>query len=377
MPIYLDNAATTHLDRRVIQTVYACAKEKLGNASSQHRWGVQAAVVVEGARQIVARSINADHREIYFFSSGTESNNAAIQGAAFAHRKHGDHIIVSAVEHPSVLEPVRWLQTQGFRISYIKVDRQGLVDPKDVSREITKRTIIVSVMHANNEIGTIQPVRAIGALCRRKGVLFHTDACQSFTKVPIDVRKDRLDLVTLNSHKIHGPRGVSALYIRKGVKIDPLIRGGHQENGVRAGTYNTEGIAGFGKAVEIADQRDVTRMQGLRDYFIRQIETNIAGVVLNGSRHQRLCNNINFSFPGVTGKPMFALLNKKGIYVATGSACVANTATLSHVLQALDAGQERADGAIRMTLSKWTTKKEIDVAVKSIMSILDGIRRKV
>ncbi len=376
MAIYLDNAATTLLDGRVIRFIDSIYKHGMANPSSQHRAGIRAAVLIENARQLIARSIHAEPDEIYFFSSGTEVNNTVLHGVACVHKKRGSHIVVSSIEHPSILEQVRWLQKHGLRVSYVKVDRHGLVDPGDVAQQVTSKTILVSVMHANNEIGTIQPVKALGQFCRKKGVYFHTDASQSFTKVPIDVRKDHLDLVTLNSHKIHGPKGIAALYIRKGVEIDPLIHGGHQENGMRAGTYNTEGIAGFGKAVEIVDQRDIVRMRSLRDQLIRQIESNVPGAVLNGSRHKRLCNNVNFSFQGVKGKELLSLLNKKNIYVSTGSACFSNTATISYVLQALGVGQQQADGAIRMTLSKWTTKKEIDVVVRNIISMVAGIRRK-
>ncbi|MEI8012896.1 MAG: cysteine desulfurase family protein, partial [Candidatus Omnitrophota bacterium] len=291
MAIYLDNAATTFLDKQVVRLVSSLSREKVANPASLHHLGVRAAVWVEHSRQIMAKRIHADPQEIYFFSGGTEANNTVIKGVASARKKHGNHVIVSAIEHPSILEPARWLQRQGLHVSYVKVDREGAVDPGDVARLITSKTILVSVMHANNEIGTIQPLRAIGQLCRKKEIYFHTDACQSFTKVPIDVRRDFLDIATLNSHKIHGPRGVAALFIRKGVAIEPLLHGGHQEDGLRAGTYNTEGIAGFGKAVEIVDGHDIRRMEQLRDYFISHIEGNITGAVLNGSRRSRLCNN--------------------------------------------------------------------------------------
>jgi cysteine desulfurase len=375
MKIYLDNAATTFLDERIMRFLRSF-KQKLGNASSQHRLGVQAAIVVENARQTIAKSINADARDVYFVSGGTEANNTVMKGIAFARKRHGNHIVVSVIEHPSILEPARWLQKQGFQISYVGVSREGLVDPVDVGRAITKKTILVSIMHANNEIGTIQPVRAIGRLCRQRGVYFHTDACQSFTKVPLDVRRDHLDLVTLNSHKIHGPGGVGALYIRKGVEIDPLMHGGNHENGMRAGTHDTEGIAGFGKAVEIADRRDVVKMLELRDYFIERIETDIEGALLNGSRRKRLCNNVNFSFQGVKAKELFLSLNKKDIYVSTGSACSARELAVSHVLQALNINQDQAKGAVRMSLSKSTTKKDIDRVVKNLKIAVTNIRRK-
>ena len=375
MPIYLDNAATTFPDERVIQTILSCLRNRSANASSQHRAGIQAAMLIENARKLVAQTINADIDEVYFEAGGTESNNAVIKGVAAARKEHGDHIIVSAIEHPSILEPARWLQRQGFRISYVKVDREGVVDPADVVREITSETILVSVMHANNEIGTIQPIKMIGQICREKEIYFHTDACQSFTKVPIDVRRDFLDMVTLNSHKIHGPKGVSALYVRKGVVIDPLMHGGQQEHGLRAGTHNIEGIVGFGRAVEIVNGNDVVRMTHLRDHFIHQIENNIAGVVLHGARQQRLCNNINLSFQGVKGKELFAQLNAKRIFVSTGSACTSNILEASHVLLALGINATQAHEAVRLTLSKWTTKKDIDSVVNYLKSFVAKARR--
>lgn len=375
MFIYLDNAATTFLDKRVMDAASSVSRQKLGNASSQHRLGIQAALVVEKAREIVARRINAGAQEVYFSSGGTEANNAAIKGVAFARRRHGNHIVVSAIEHASVLEPARWLQDHGFQVSFVGVDRNGLVDPHDVRRAVSPKTILVSVMHANNEIGTIQPIRALGKLCRQKGIYFHTDACQSFTRVPIDVRRDCLDLVTLNSHKIHGPRGVGALYVRKGLEIDPLMHGGGHEHGLRAGTYHTEGIAAFGRAVEIADGRDIGKILALRDYFIHEIETRIKGAFLNGSRRKRLCHNINFSFEGVQGKELSVLLNKRNIFVSAGSACSSRVLAASHVLTAIDVGLERAHGAVRMSLSKWTTRRDVDLVVKELQRIIQHVRR--
>lgn len=375
--IYLDNAATTFLDRQVASFICSFYKKDMGNASSQHRLGIQAAVVIEKARQVIAGSIKADPKEIFFFSGGTEANNTVIKGIALARKRQGNHVIVSAIEHPSILEPARWLQRQGFRVSYLPVNPEGFVDPADVKRAMTPRTILVSVMHANNEIGTIEPIRPIGALCRKRGVIFHTDACQSFTKVPLDVECDCLDAVTLNGHKIHGPRGVGALYVRKGLVLDAFMHGGHQENGMRAGTYNTEGIAGFGKAVEIADNRDVARMTKLRDYCIQEIENRIAGVSLNGPRQQRLCNNLNFSFSGAAGKELFLLLNAGNIFVSTASACSSNALQASHVLQALNVNDDRAHGAVRISLSKKNTKEEIDHVVSSLAGFLKKIRRKI
>jgi cysteine desulfurase len=376
MAIYLDNAATTFLDSRVKRAMDRAAGQRLGNASAQHRAGIRAAMAVEKSRQALASALGADPAEIYFFSGGTEVNNTVIKGAVFARRSAGDHVIVSAVEHASVLEPARWLEHHGFRVSYAGVDGEGRVSPSEVKRLLTPQTILVSVMQANNEIGTIQPVQAIGRICRARGIFFHTDACQSFTKVPLDVRHAAVDAVTISGHKIHGPRGVGVLYLRRGVRLDPLLHGGAQEGGLRPGTYNTEAVAGLGEAVRIASASAVERMTRLRDYFIAQVETAIPRARLNGSRRERLCNNVNFSFDGVTGKALFAALNRRNIFVSTGSACAANALTPSHVLMALGVSRERADGAIRLSLGQFTTRKDIDAVVKALKIAVAQLRAK-
>src|SRR3989344_8645463 len=263
--IYLDNAATTKVDEEVLKAMLPYFSEKFGNASSQHQIGQEAKNALERSRKIIANAINAKTHEIIFTSGGTESNNLALKGLFFASHPNKNHIITTKIEHDCILNTCKWLQTMGAEITYLDVDREGFVNPEDIKRAITKKTIVVSIIHGNNEIGTIQDLEAIGKLCKEKNVLFHTDACQSFTKVPIDVKKQNLDLVTLNSHKIHGPKGVGAFYIKDGIKIIPLAHGGGHERKLRSGTENVSGIVGFARAVERADKKDLKRMRELRD----------------------------------------------------------------------------------------------------------------
>ena len=374
MEIYLDNAATSVIDPRVSGAMLSCQDMKAMNASSTHKPGVTAAKVVEKARAVIARKIHSEAKEIFFTSGGTESNNLAIKGIAFANRKRGGHIITSKIEHSSVMETARWLEKQGFEITYLPVDREGFVSPKDVEKAIKRETILVSIIHANNEIGTIEPIDEIGAICRNKKVHFHSDACQSFTKTEINVKSQNLDLVSLNAHKIHGPKGVGALYVRDGVKIEPLLHGGGQESGLRSGTHNTEGIVGFGKAAEIVEVGDIKRVAELRDHFIQKIQSSIEGVDLNGPRVKRLCNNISLRFRSVNGQSLARKLNEKNIYVSVGSACLSTKVTPSHVLLAIGLKPERAQETIRISLSRWTTVEELDLVVQSLVEIVPRSR---
>ncbi|MDP7422755.1 MAG: cysteine desulfurase family protein [bacterium] len=368
--IYLDNAATTRLDPEVSLAMQRYRESGLGNASALHRPGLGAAKAVERARMIIAGSLGAGPDEIIFTSGGTESNNLVLKGLAFSHQSHNGHIIISAVEHPSVSEPASWLESLGFEITRLPVDGEGFVDPLEVERNLRDDTILVSIIHGNNEIGTIQHIGEIGTLCRKRNVLFHVDACQSFTKTILDVDNQNIDLVTLNSHKIHGPQGVGALYMRKGISLVPLLHGGEHEGGFRSGTSNAVGIVGFGRAVEIVCGQTAYRMKGLRDYCIKELETVVGNVLLNGPGRYRLCHNINVIFQGVAGKLLAEGLNRIGIYVSTGSACSSTTLTPSTVLTAIGRTVEEAHGAVRLSLSKWTTREEIDTAVKAIARIV-------
>jgi cysteine desulfurase len=371
MKIYLDNAATTQLEPEVIELMKYIEEEAFANASGIHKPGVKAAEAIEKTRMIISDSINSSSDDIYFTSGGTEANNLAIKGLAFANWGKKNHIITSSVEHPSIDAVLNWLVRFGYEITYLPVDKEGFVAPDDVNKAITENTLLVTIMQANNEIGTIEPIEEIGKICKERKVYFHTDACQSFTKTPLNVKKMNLDLVTLNAHKIHGPKGVGALYIKNGLKLDPIFHGGGQEKNIRSGTYNTAGIAGFGKATEIGLKNDFGKMSELRDYFIAEIMRNIDGVELNGPKgEKRLPNNINLIFNKVNGKRLFLELNKKGISVSTGSACSNTKLTPSKILLALGHEPDYANGAIRITTSKWTTKEELDYVIENLTEII-------
>lgn len=374
--IYLDNAATTQIDKAVLTEMRLVQGRYFGNASSLHKLGIESARYIEKSRFTITGAINADWEELIFTSGGTESNNFVLKGIAFANKRRRDHIITSKIEHPSIIEPARWLRKRGFRVTFLDIDSNGFVDPQDIKKSITKKTLLVSVIYANNEVGTIEPIEEIGIICRDRGVLFHTDACQAFLKEKIDVRKANIDLATLNAHKIHGPKGVGALYIRKGILIDSLLHGGAQERNARAGTYNTESIAGFAKAVEIADSKDVMRMRQLRDYCIKRIREDIEGVVIHGPEKKRLCNNINMRFDGVSGRDLMVKLSRENIFVSVGSACASDNLNPSHVLTAMGIGSQAALGAIRVSLSKWTSFKEIDALVYNLRKLIRQERLK-
>lgn len=377
MEIYLDNTATTQYDARVIETMAPFYGELYGNASSIHKAGKKPAEAIEHARQIIAGKIRCKPDEIYFTSGGTESNNWALKGVFYSNKHKGNHIITTSIEHQSILEIINWLGGYKAKITIVPVDNQGFADADDIRKVIRKDTVLISVMHANNEIGTIEPIGTIGALCRENGILFHTDACQSFTKEPIDTGEQYVDLMTLNAHKIYGPKGVGALYIREGSRCEAFIHGGGQENNMRSGTYNTPAIAGFGKAVEIASEEDVQKMSVLRDFFISEISSKLEGVFLNGAvGGKRLCNNINLRFSKVRGKSLFTELNKRNIITSAGSACSSTRLTPSHVLTALGLDEESAHEGIRISLSKWTSKEELEYVINHIIDIVDDLRKR-
>lgn len=370
--IYMDNGASTMMDPDVLKAMTPYLNEKYGNASSTHHKGQEAKIALEDARSVIAKSIGARPEEIIFTSGGTESNNFAIKGIAFANSKKGKHIITTKIEHDCVLNACKWLETQGFRVTYLNVDKEGFVSPADLEKAITKDTILVSAIHGNNEIGTLQDIGALGNICRKKEVYFHTDACQSYTKTEINVRKQNLDLVTINSHKIHGPKGVGALYIRKGIKIIPLLHGGGHEQNMRSGTENVPGIVGFAKAVKIAGSNHAKNMAKLRDYLIENV-LKTPDTYLNGpAGDKRLCNNANFRFSYVEGEAIGGYLDAKGICSSTGSACSSRSLEPSHVLMAIGLKPEEAHGSLRLTISRFTTKEEIDY----VLEILPGIIKK-
>jgi len=372
--IYFDNAASTKVDERVLSEMKPYFTEKYGNASSVHEKGLEAKRALEDSRSKIAKAINAGRDEIYFTSGGTEANNFALKGLFFSNFPKKNHIITTKIEHDCVINTCKWLEKQGAKVTYLNVDSEGFVNPKEIERAITDKTILVSIIHGNNEIGTIQDIETIGKICKEKGTLFHTDACQSFTKTLLDVRKQNLDLVTLNAHKIHGPKGVGALYIRKGIEITPLFHGGGHERGLRSGTENVSGIVGFAKAAEIANERDVQKMKEQRDRIINEL-TKIQGVKLNGPREKRLCNNVNISFENVEGEVVGGYLENDGILTSAGSACMSHSGGISHVLKAIGLSDEKASNSIRVSISRFTTDEEIDYFLEKIKKILGKFRK--
>ncbi len=370
--IYLDNGATTKLDPNVFKAMHPFFEERYGNASSAHHKGQEAKMALEESRHTIARSIKAKDDEIIFTSGGTESNNLAIKGIAFANKSKGNHIITSRIEHDCIMNSCKWLETQGFKVTYLEVDDKGFISLEKLEKAITKDTIMVSIIHGNNEIGTIQDLRSIYDVCKRNNILFHTDACQSYTKTGLSSK--HADLITLNAHKIHGPKGVGALYIKKGINITPLQHGGGHEKGRRGGTEDIPAIVGFAKSAKIASKKDIKQMEKLRDYFIEEL-LKIPDTQLNGPRKDRLCNNINISFKFIEGESLDSFLESKGICTSTGSACSSHSLEPSHVIMALDKDHERAHGSIRFTISKYTTKEELDYAIAEIKKTVKRLRK--
>lgn len=372
--IYLDNAATTRVDDKVLKAMLPFFTESYGNASSVHIKGQEAKRAMEESRDVIAKSINARSEEIIFTSGGTESNNLALKGLFFANPDK-KHIITTKIEHDCILNASKWLEKQGAKVTYLNVDAEGFVDPKHLESSITKDTLVVSIIHGNNEIGTIQNIEELGKICRAKGVYFHIDACQSYTKVPINVKKQNLDLVTLNSHKIHGPKGVGALYIREGIKLTPLFHGGGHERDFRSGTENVSGIVGFAKAASVSSSSDIKNMAKLRDYLIEGI-LKIPNTRLNGSTgDKRLCNNINISFNNIEGEAIGSYLEAYGISTSTGSACASHSLERSHVLKAIGLSDLQINSSLRLSLSKYTTKEDIDYVLEKLPSVVEKLRR--
>ncbi len=375
--IYLDYASTTPLDPRVLEAMLPYFSERFGNASSLHTLGQEARAAVDEARRILAQALGAQPSEVVFTSGATESDNWAILGVAWANEGRGRHLITSAVEHHAVLEPCRFLEAHGWEVTYLPVDRYGRVDPDDVRRALRDDTVLVSVMHANNEIGTLQPVAEIARICRERGVLVHTDATQSFGALPLHVDALGVDLLSASAHKRYGPKGVGLLYVRKGTRILPLLRGGSQERGRRAGTENVPGIVGFGRAIAIAlaeREQEQTRIQQLRDRLIEGL-LRIEGACLNGHPTDRLPNNVNVSFAGTDSETLLLNLDLAGIAASSGSACTAGSLEPSHVLRAIGLAEELARGTVRFTLGRWTTEEEVEEAVRATEEAVALIRR--
>ncbi|MCR4327711.1 MAG: cysteine desulfurase [Nanoarchaeota archaeon] len=373
--IYLDNAATTKIDNEVLKSMKPYLEEFYGNPSSVHIKGQETKKALENARRVIAESINAKSEEIYFTSGGTESNNWALKGLFFKNYPKKNHIVTSKIEHDCVIKTCKWIEKNGGKVTYLDVDKEGFINLKDLEKSLTGKTFLVSLMHANNEIGTLQDIENMGKICKNKGVLFHTDAAQTYTKIPIDVKKMNINLMTINSHKIYGPKGVGVLYIKEGIKIEPLLHGGGHENGLRSGTENVPGIVGFGKAVEISKKINFQKISELRDSLITGILTNIPKTNLNGPvGEKRLPTNVNISFGGAEGEALGAYLENKGVYVSTGSACMSNTNSESHVLKAIGLSGKEQDSSIRFTLGKETKKKEISYVLKVLPGIVEKLR---
>jgi len=360
--IYFDNGATTNVDPEVVKEMMPYFNEKYGNASSSHDKGKEAKLALENSRKIIAKAINAKPEEIIFTSGGTESNNFAIKSIAFSNKEKGNHIITTKVEHDCVLESCKWLEKQGFDVTYLNVDSEGFVKPEDLENAITDKTILVSIIHGNNEIGTIQDLEILGNICKKHNVYFHTDACQSFTKTEINSKY--VDLITLNAHKIHGPKGVGCLFIQNGINIEAWQHGGGHEFGLRSGTENIPGIVGFAKAVELGmNKKHISYMLELRDYLISELE-NLNGKLHGSTGEKRLCNNINVYFENVDGESLGSYLNNEHIASSLGSACSAHHSGPSHVLKALGLSDEEAGNSIRLTISRFTTKEDVDKVIE-------------
>jgi cysteine desulfurase len=370
--IYLDNAATTRVDPEVAFSIQAAEQEFYGNASSLHSIGTMAREILEKSRGNLASLIGAHPYEIVFTASGTESNNLALKGVAFANSHKGRHIIVSAIEHDCILRTAGWLERQGFSVTYLPVGNDGLLNLTALEESLTAHTLLVSVMHANNEIGTIQPVEEIGRICRERNVYFHTDACQSFGKIPVNANAIKADLLTVNAHKLHGPKGVGALFIRSGLPFEPQLHGGGQERGLRSSTENIPGIIGFVRAAEMAcrdQEAELMRITGFQQKIITSLRRDIDGIYFNGSLHNRLPHNINFCIDGLEGEGirLQLLLDEAGVCVSTGSACSSNEAgNPSHVLQAIGLDPFRARGGIRLSLGRYSTEDDVDTFISII-----------
>lgn len=375
--VYLDHNATTPTHPEVVKAILPYYKEVFGNASSVHQFGQQARKAIDEAREKIANFIGASPKEIVFTSGGTEANNLALKGVVYANERKGKHIITSSMEHHAVLNPCKYLEKKGFKVTYLPVDKYGLVDPEEVRRAITKETILISIIHANNEVGTIEPITEIGKIAKEIGIYFHTDAAQTVGKIPVNVNELNIDLLSLSGHKIYGPKGIGVLYIRKGTRIQPLIQGGHHEKNRRAGTENVPAIVGLGKAIEIAKatmEKESMRLTNLRNKLCSGIGEKIDYVRLNGHPGKRLPNTLNMSFEFVEGESMILNLDLKGIAVSTGSACTSGSLEPSHVLKAMRVDPAVAQGSIRFSLGKDNTEEDIDYVLEVLPEIVSRLR---
>ncbi|MCX5701756.1 MAG: cysteine desulfurase NifS [Candidatus Omnitrophica bacterium] len=375
--VYLDYAATTPTDPEVIKAMQPYFFDKFGNPSSIHAFGQEAKKAIEDSREKVASFLGAKPEEIIFTSGGTESNNSAVEGVAYALEGRGNHIITTVIEHHAITEPCKFLEKKGFKVTYVGVDKNGLVSPEDVKKAITAKTVLISVMHANNEIGTIEPVGEIGKIAKEKGIYFHTDAVQTTGHISVNVDELNVNLLSLSAHKFYGPKGVGVLYIRKGTRVERFLHGGDQEKGRRASTHNTPAIVGLGKAIELCQNKMEAEAKFqiyLRDKIIKQITDKIPEVYLNGHPNLRLPNNVNISIKYIEGESIILNLDMLGIAVSTGSACTSTSLEPSHVLLAIGLSHEIAHGSLRVTLGRWTKEEEIDYLLEHLPNIVEKLR---
>ena len=375
--IYMDHGATTKPDPEVVRAMLPYYNELYGNASSLHSFGHDAATALNHSRKVVADFLGASPQEIIFTSGGTESDNMAIKGIAYLKKNEGKHIITSSIEHPAVLNTCKYLEDHGFTITYLPVDDQGLVSAADVEEAITDETILITIMHANNEIGTIQPIKEISEIAHTHGIVIHTDAVQSVGKIPVHVDDLDVDMLSISAHKIYGPKGVGALYVRKKIRLEILMHGGGHERGIRSGTENIPGIVGLAKAAELAQHRreeDAKHLTTLRNTMIRTIHDSIPSSYLNGHPTKRLPNNVHMRFSYVEGESLLMMLNMKGVAVSTGSACSSKSLEPSHVLSALEISPEEMHGNLRITMGRENTMDEVQYVVENLKEIVEKLR---
>ena len=375
---YFDHAATTATKEEVVKEMLPYFSINYGNASSMYSIGRRNRKIVEESREKVARAINANSKEIYFTACGSESDNLAIKGVAYANREKGNHIITTKIEHPAVLHTCQTLERQGFKVTYLNVDAEGLISLDELKDSITDKTILISIMFANNEIGTIEPIKEIGAIAKAHNIYFHTDAVQAVGNVRIDVKELNIDMLSMSAHKFYGPKGMGALYVKNGINFERIQDGGHQERNKRAGTENVAGIVGIGKAIELAYQNFDEyneKLTKLRDYYISQVEEKIPNVKLNGHRTKRLPGNANISFKAIEGDALLLTLDAKGICASSGSACTSGSLNPSHVLLAIGLPHEIAQGTLRTTFGEENTKEDIDYLVQNLQEAVEHLRK--
>ncbi len=374
---YFDNSATTRVKEEVLQEMFPYFCEEYGNPSSMYSVGREAKRALEKARVRVAKLINCKPKEIYFTGCGSESDNTAIKGIAYRNRKKGNHIITSKIEHPAVLHTCQSLEKHGFEVTYLNVDKDGFINLSELENSIKPNTILISIMFANNEIGTIEPIREISKIAKKHNIIFHTDAVQACGNVDIDVRKLGIDMLSLSGHKLYAPKGVGALYVKEGIEFEKFMDGGHQEKDKRGGTENVAEIVGLGKAVELAKnnlEKHQEHLRTLRDYYIKNIEEKITDAKLNGPRENRLPGNANFSFPGINGEELLIHLDERGICASSGSACTTGSMDPSHVLVAIGLDKNMSKGTLRTSFGEENTIEDVDFLVDSLVEILNKMR---